>query len=369
MTVVVQVVPVIAPVVMIISPVKELIIASVIELVRSTIITVMIIASVSKLIVPPIHVLIIPSVILVELSPHPTIHLVATRRRGFVHVVVVSLRRWLLVKGLLLLMLELIAWLLHLVLNNRRVPELRRWVLLLLLLTLLPYGMVVPVSHPRVAQVVYGWVHMAKLARPFHQDWCWCHWRWSHGWWRSRWTGSKHHLCLQISHGLHAWHCRGRESIGAGRRRLEVGWECLGMLRVGERLGQKLGWWGHLGQGHDCWILKMSIGGRSKVGRRQEWELWVLRVGNHLLRLLMLLLLLLLHVHPMHGLCRLLVALLQLHGHHLGRVGLHSEWGWEGGATLQGQLVKPVSHPMAATILLRRRLKCILKLSSKLLSI
>jgi len=68
------------------------------------------------------------------------------------------------VKGLLLLMLKLIAWLLHLVLNNRRVPELRRWMLLLLLLTLLPYGVVVPVSHPRVAKVVYSWVHMAKLA-------------------------------------------------------------------------------------------------------------------------------------------------------------------------------------------------------------
>lgn len=81
----------------------------------------------------------------------------------------------------------------------------------------------------------------------------------------------------------------------------------MGVLRVGEGLGEKLSWWGHFRQGHDCWILKMSIG-RSKVGRRQEWELRMLRVGNHLL----LLLLLLLHVNPMHGLGRLLVALLQL---------------------------------------------------------
>lgn len=77
-------------------------------------------------------------------------------------------------KGWLLLMLDhLVAWLLHLVLNNRRVPELRRWMLwmlllllvplLLLLLALLLYGMVVSVSHARIVQVMYGWVHMAKL--------------------------------------------------------------------------------------------------------------------------------------------------------------------------------------------------------------
>lgn len=35
--------------------------------------------------------------------------------------------------------------------------------LLLLLLALMLYGMVVSVSHARIAQVMYGWVHMAKL--------------------------------------------------------------------------------------------------------------------------------------------------------------------------------------------------------------
>jgi len=70
------------------------------------------------------------------------------------------------VKGWLLLMLEpLVGWLLHLVMNNRRVSELRGWLLLLLLmLALLLYGVVVSVSHTRVGQVVYGWVDMAKLA-------------------------------------------------------------------------------------------------------------------------------------------------------------------------------------------------------------
>ena len=68
-------------------------------------------------------------------------------------------------KGWLLLMLEpLVGWLLHLVMNNRRVSELRGWLLLLLLLALLLYGVVVSVSHTRVGQVVYGWVDMAKLA-------------------------------------------------------------------------------------------------------------------------------------------------------------------------------------------------------------
>lgn len=175
MTVVVQVVSVIAPVVVIVPPVKELIIASVSELIRSTIITVMIIASVPKLIIPPVSILVSPPVRLVELSSHPTLHLVAARGRRFVHVVVVvvPLWRWLLVKGWLMLLLHhLVAWLLHLVLNNRRVPELGRWMLLLLLvalllllllLALLLYGMVVSVPHARVAQVMYGWVHMAKL--------------------------------------------------------------------------------------------------------------------------------------------------------------------------------------------------------------
>lgn len=55
---------------------------------------------------------------------------------------------------------------------------------------------------------------------------------------------------------------------------------------MGKGLGEKLGWWGHFRQGHDSWILELSIGG-SKVGRRQEWELWMLRVGNHLLLLLL----------------------------------------------------------------------------------
>jgi len=63
-----------------------------------------------------------------------------------------------------------------------------------------------------------------------------------------------------------------------------VGRECLRVLRMGKGLGEKLGWWGHFRQGHDSWILELSIGG-SKVGRRQEWELWMLRVGNHLLLL------------------------------------------------------------------------------------
>lgn len=78
------------------------------------------------------------------------------------------MKRW-----LLLMLHHLVAWLLHLVLNNRRIPELGRWMLLLLLLVallllllllaLLLYGMVVSVSHARIVQVMYGWVHMAKL--------------------------------------------------------------------------------------------------------------------------------------------------------------------------------------------------------------
>lgn len=180
-------------------------------------------------------------------------------------------------------------------------------------------GVVVSVPHARIAQVVNGWVDMAKLAGPFIQYWGWGHSGWQHGW---RWTwgaSAVQHLCLQVSHGLHTRHSGGREGVWALWGRLKVGrGECLGMLGVRVGLGEELRWWRHLGEGHYGWILKLSIGG-SKVGWRQKRKIGVLgvlrmlRVGDHLLGL---------HVHVRHWRGRLWVAL--LHGDHWRGVCLYS---------------------------------------------
>jgi len=97
-------------------------------------------------------------------------------------------------------LITLLSW----ILNNRRVPILDRRLLLLLLNRV---GM--SVTHSRIVEVVYGWVYMTQLSRPFHQDWSWCCLWWSHRWWMARWTSSIEHLSLKVSHGLHAWDCRG----------------------------------------------------------------------------------------------------------------------------------------------------------------
>jgi len=89
--------------------------------------------------------------------------------------------------------------------------------------------------------------------------------------------------------------------------------QCLGMLWVTKILGEKLLWWrwGHFGEGHDCWVLEVSIR-RGKMRGRQEG---VLRVGwNHWL--------LLLYVHAWHRMGWLLIGLLQWY--HVGWVSLHS---------------------------------------------
>ena len=248
--------------------------------------------------------------------------------------------------------------------------HLGRLLLLLLLMHLMLLGL--SVSHAGVVEVMHGRVdvahvasihgHSLRLLLVVHR----------------RPLASKHHLSLDISQSLHAWHC-GRGKGGSVLLLLLELWRLLThelrllMLMTSPRHELRLVGRRQFGQRHDGGVLELTRGwalGKVRGGQQRELlGLSRLRLGHHS-RLLLL--------HHLLGRELMMVDHLLLLGKvlrhgmtltHLTSGGLNSERGRGEASSLQTQLVHPLHHVCATLGSVMSGLKSVLKLPTEFLAV